>query len=191
VTNVLLAGVGGQGILLASRLLATVAMRHGLDVKCADVHGMAQRGGSVMSQLRMGARVFSPVIPMGEAEILLALEKLEALRYAHWARPGARVWINDMMIQPVSVSSGAAAPPEDLDARLREVFAAPRFLDAQRLALEAGSPRASNTVLLGALSTDLPFETGEWEAAIRETVNPKFVDLNLKAFWKGRQQAAL
>jgi len=186
VTNILLCGVGGQGILLASRMISTVALRCGLDVKSADVHGMAQRGGSVTSQLRMGAKVYSPVIPTGEADCLVALEKLEALRCAHLVRPKARAFIGNAVLQPVSVSIGLGVYPPDIDARLREVYHEPVLIDALAAANELGNPRVSNVVLLGALSTSLPFDLAAWEACIRELIKPSLVDVNLQAFHRGR-----
>lgn len=188
VTNVLLSGVGGQGILLASRMLSTVALKAGLDVKSADVHGMAQRGGSVTSQLRFGPHVHSPLLPEGEIDFLVALEKLEALRYAHLVRTDTRVYVNDQIIVPVSVSMGMGEYPQDIDEQLQKQFSQLRIIDCLGIANELGNFRVANVILLGALSVELDFGTDLWESVIQELVKPQFVEINTKAFHLGRER---
>lgn len=188
VLNILLSGVGGQGSLLASRMISTVALKSGKDVKSADVHGMAQRGGSVTSQIRIAGKVFSPIIPDGEVDVLVALEKLEALRYAHLVKPEGCTLINDQVITPVSVSMGMAEYPEGIDERLKKACPNPVFVDCLSVARELGNNRVSNTVLLGALSLRLDFPVETWEETIREVVKEKFIEVNLEAFSRGRSQ---
>lgn len=185
-TSIVLAGVGGQGILLASEILAKAAGFAGFDVKTNEVHGMAQRGGSVIGQIRYGERVFSPLVSKGDATVLMSLERIEALRYAEFLAPDGLAVVNSQVIVPTTVSSGAAVYPENAKELLKATFKNLVYLDANRIALELGNPKCANVVLLGALSTklhDIQFEI--WEQAIRECVKPKFIDLNLKAFETG------
>ncbi len=191
VKNILLTGVGGQGILLASRIISTVAMRAGLDVKSADVHGMAQRGGSVTSQIRIGEHVFSPIIPEGAVDFLVALEKLEALRYAHFIRDNAKVLVNSQVITPVSVSMGASTYPPDIDEQIAQKFSNLYTLDCIDIAKRLGNTRVSNTLLLGALSSWLPFDEEQWLSVIRDLVKDRFVDINIQAFQHGKEMVNL
>lgn len=183
--NVSLVGVGGQGILLTSDVLALAALHAGYDVKKSEIHGMSQRGGSVISQVRFGAKVFSPIIPDGESDILVSFERTEALRFAHLAKPGATILVNDMERIPVTVSSGLQPPIQDADQRLA-AYPGLVLLDANPLALKAGNLRAANVVLVGALSTLVPFDEEHWQAALRERIPAKFLDVNLRAFDLGR-----
>lgn len=183
--NVSLVGVGGQGILLTSDVLALAAMHAGLDVKKSEIHGMSQRGGSVISQVRFGARVHSPIIPDGQSDVLVSFERTEALRFAHLAKPGAKILVNDMDRIPVSVSSGLQAPVEDLDRRLA-AYPGLTLIDANPLAVQAGNLRAANVVLLGALSAFVPFADEYWQAALRERIPAKLLEVNLRAFAAGR-----
>ena len=183
--NVSLVGVGGQGILLTSDVLALAAMHAGLDVKKSEIHGMSQRGGSVISQVRFGARVHSPIIPDGQSDVLVSFERTEALRYAHLAKPGAKLLVNDMERIPVTVSSGLQAPIRDMDQRLR-AYPGLTLLDANPLAIQAGNLRAANVVLVGALSTFVPFDEAHWQSALRERIPAKLLDVNLRAFALGR-----
>ncbi len=185
VVNIVLAGVGGQGILLASEIVARAAMVAGFDVKTNEVHGMAQRGGSVIAQIRYGKEVNSPLVASGSAQVLGSLERIEALRYADYLAPGGLAVVSNQMVVPVSVSSGSASYPGDAEARLRKTFPRLVYFDAVALATEAGNARASNVVVIGALATGLKLPVETWQAAIRESVKPKFVDLNLKAFEAG------
>lgn len=186
--NFLVAGVGGQGALLASNVLAEVGVRAGYDVKKAEVHGMSQRGGSVNSHVRWGAQVRSPVIGQGAVDILLALEKLETLRYLTMLRPGGRVLLGESRIPPLSVSSGDDHYPDDKEIRrvLSQVTDDYHFIPTLTLAKEVGNARAHNVVLLGALSTfldDVPLRL--WLQVIEERVPQKHLELNRRAFEAG------
>ena len=183
--NVSLVGVGGQGILLTSDVLALAAMHAGLDVKKSEIHGMSQRGGSVISQVRFGTRVHSPIIPDGQSDVLVSFERTEALRYAHLAKPGAKILVNDMDRIPVTVSSGLQAPVQDADKRLA-AYPGLTLIDANPLAIQAGNLRAANIVLLGALSAFVPFDEEHWQAAMRERIPAKLLEINLRAFAAGR-----
>ena len=183
--NVSLVGVGGQGILLTSDVLALAAMHAGLDVKKSEIHGMSQRGGSVISQVRFGAQVHSPIIPDGQSDVLVSFERTEALRYAHLAKPGATILVNDMDRIPVTVSSGLQAPVQDADRRLA-AYPGLKLIDANPLAIQAGNLRAANVVLMGALSAFVPFDEEHWQAAMRERIPAKLLEVNLRAFAAGR-----
>jgi len=186
----LLVGVGGQGVLLASDILAEVGLRAGYDAKKSEVHGMAQRGGSVVSHVRWAEKVLSPLIGQGEVDYLLALEKLEALRYIEVLRPGGTVIVNDHRIPPVSVSSGGDEYPDDQRVRrvLSEVTDDVHFVPGVELAEELGNARASNVVMLGALSKSLDIDLDIWLEVIAERVPEKYVELNHQAFLKGRMR---
>lgn len=185
----LLVGVGGQGVLLASDVLAEVGLRAGYDAKKAEVHGMAQRGGSVVSHVRWAEKVLSPLIGRGEVDYLLALERLEALRYIEMLKPGSTALINDYAIPPVSVSSGDDVYPDDGRVRqvLSEVTEDFHLVPGIKLAEELGNARAANVVMLGALSAfiDLPPEV--WLEVVTERVPDKYVELNRQAFLRGRE----
>jgi indolepyruvate ferredoxin oxidoreductase beta subunit len=185
-TDVFIAGVGGQGILLASEILSDMALARGLDVKKSEVHGMAQRGGSVVSHVRFGEKVYSPVIAEGEADVLVSFEKMEALRWVHYVSSEGTVVVNDQEIVP----SGMEQYPDGIDAELAKRAPDAHMLDALTLANEAGHARAVNTVMLGAFSTYLDFTEEEWKKAIEARVPPKTVDINLKAFELGRKAGA-
>lgn len=185
-TSVVLVGVGGQGILLASEIVARAAMADGLQVKTNEVHGMAQRGGSVIAQIRFGQEVFSPIVPVGSATVLGALERVEALRYAQYLAPGGLCVASTQAIVPVTVSQGLAAYPGDVQDRLEATFSRLLYVPAQELALQAGSDRAANTVILGALSGSLPLSPESWNRAIEHAVKPRFVEINKEAFHLGR-----
>jgi indolepyruvate ferredoxin oxidoreductase, beta subunit len=187
--NFLLAGVGGQGTILASDVLAEVALAAGLDVKKSEVHGMAQRGGSVNTHVRWNpGRVYSPLVGEGEADILLAFEEAEALRYASYLRQGGVVVVNQQVIKPITVTSGGAHYPSEEEVRAVYERVTGRFyvVPGAELAEKLGNARAANVVLLGALSgfLDLPVET--WLAVIEKRVPPRYVELNRKAFLAGR-----
>jgi indolepyruvate ferredoxin oxidoreductase beta subunit len=188
--NFLVTGVGGQGALLVSNILADVGVRAGYDVKKSEVHGMAQRGGSVTSTVRWGNKVYSPLIGQGEADYLLALEKLEALRYVGMLRPGGTAIVGDLDIPPLSVSSGDDVYPDDEQVRrvLSQVTDDYHFIPSVRLAEELGNARAHNVVLLGALSTfidDVPPDV--WLQSVEERVPKRFIELNKRAFQVGRE----
>jgi indolepyruvate ferredoxin oxidoreductase, beta subunit len=186
VLNISLVGVGGQGTLLASEILCRVALLSGKDVKKSEVHGMAQRGGSVVSQVRIGEKVYSPLIALGETDALVAFEKLEALRYAHYVAPDGVALVNDQEIRPVTVSSGQATWPEDLDGKLKEAFPKLELIPALEIARKLGSVRVVNVVMIGALSKHLDIDESIWRQAITELVKPQYLEFNLKAFEAGR-----
>jgi indolepyruvate ferredoxin oxidoreductase beta subunit len=184
--SVVFVGVGGQGILLASTIVARAAMIAGHQVKTNEVHGMAQRGGSVIAHVRYGTEVFSPTVPEGTADALGALEEIEALRYAHYIAPDGLAVVNAATVVPVTVSSGAATYPEDVADRLKRAFPRLVYFDAGKRAEELGNIRAANIVLLGALSRGLDLPLEAWEEAISSSVKDKHRDLNLRAFDIGR-----
>lgn len=184
VTTVVLAGVGGQGTILAADVLAKVASAAGLDVKLSEVHGMAQRGGSVDTTVRFGAEVHSPITDPGRADHLVAFELTEAARALRYLRPGGRLLVNSRVIDPMPVLIGVVPPAEGLEGRLADEGAI--FLDAEELACEAGSPKSANVVLLGALSTGLQFAEELWREVISARVPPKTVEVNVRAFELGR-----
>lgn len=188
--NVSLVGVGGQGILLTSDILAKTATLAGMDVKKSEIHGMAQRGGSVISQVRFGEKVYSPIIPDGASDLLVSFERLEALRWRHLLAPEGKVLINDMNMTPVTVSSGQQQAIADLDDRLATEYPGAIFIDAMTLAKDLGNTRTMNMVVAGALSTLTPFSPEQWEQAMRERIPAKLLDLNIKAFEAGRKAAS-
>lgn len=184
-TTVMLCGVGGQGTILAADLLAKVAAAEGLDVKLSEVHGMAQRGGSVDTVVRFGEQVFSPITDPGDVDHLVAFELIEAARRIHYVKPSGRLLVNPRSIQPLPVLTGAAPMAHGLQAILEDEGAI--FIDADELACEAGSPKSANVVLMGALSTGLPFAEKTWRDVIAGRVPPSSVDANLTAFELGRR----
>jgi len=186
VTSVVLVGVGGQGILLASEVVARAAMRAGFDVKTNEVHGMAQRGGSVVAQIRYGRRVFSPLVPDGQAVVLGSLERIEALRYTNYLAPDGLAVVSSQAIVPVTVSSGQATYPADARERLTAAFANLVYVEAEDLARQAGTVRAANLVVVGAMSRALDLPPEAWRAAIEQSVAAKHVAANLKAFEFGQ-----
>jgi indolepyruvate ferredoxin oxidoreductase beta subunit len=184
--SVVLVGVGGQGILLASEILAQAAMQAGFEVKTNEVHGMAQRGGSVMAQIRYGKDVHSPLVAKGSAQILGALEHVEALRYADYIAPQGLAAVSAESITPVTVSSGAASYPANVEEMLKKVFPRLVYIDAAKKATELGDVRAANIMLLGVISRGLDLPLDAWHKAIKQCVREKFLDLNMKAFELGR-----
>jgi indolepyruvate ferredoxin oxidoreductase beta subunit len=187
ITNILMAGVGGQGTLLASEILSEVLMKAGYDVKKAEVHGMAQRGGSVISHVRFGARVPSPLIPEGEADVLFGFELLETYRYLPLVKQDGTVVVNDLRISPPGVALGKEAYPENIPAKLRASGRKVLVVDGLNLAEKAGNPRTVNVVLLGTLSNSLQPTHEQWVSALRHLIPAKFLDVNLNAFELGRQ----
>lgn len=186
ITNILLVGVGGQGILLASEILAEAFMIAGFDVKKSEIHGMSQRGGSVVSHVRFGREVFSPVVPEGEGDILFGFELLETCRYLNLLRPGAKVVANDFRIQPPAVLLGQELYPENLQDAISARFPDFQLIDCLNIATEIGNPRVANTVLLGAVSKHLSVEENSWQQALQKMVPAKALAVNLKAFESGR-----
>ena len=183
--NISLVGVGGQGILLTSDILALAAMDAGFDVKKSEIHGMSQRGGSVISQVRFGTKVYSPIIPDGASDILVSFERTEALRWVHLAKPGAKILVNDMERIPVTVSSGLQPAAEKVSERLA-AHPGLMLIAANPLAEKAGNLRTANLVMVGALSTLVPFDEAHWQAALRGRIPAKLLDVNLRAFELGR-----
>lgn len=188
--NILFAGVGGQGILLVAELSARAAIRAGYDAKKTEVHGAAQRGGSVVSHVRYGEKVYSPLIATGEVDILLSLEKLEGLRWAHYVRPGGLIVLNDEERMPQPMSEKKVDYPGNIREFLSEKGFSAQIIDANSLATELGNYRVANTILLGAITPHAEIEDEHWIAVMKESLNPKIVDLNLRAFEKGKQLSA-
>ena len=192
--NVSLVGVGGQGIILTADLLAKTAAIAGYDVKKSEIHGMAQRGGSVTSQVRFGESVASPIIQEGTADILVSFDKLEAVRNAGILAKGGTAFVNDIYLTPVTVSSGQQADVADLDARLKKAFKRLVLVDAMKVATEeVGNARTMNMVIAGALSVFCPFDEKLWHEALAQLLTgpkAKLLDINLKAFALGRASVA-
>ena len=186
VKSILLAGVGGQGILRASDILCLAFMASGLDVKKSEVHGMAQRGGCVTSHVRYGQKVYSPIAKKGDVDILVSFEKLEALRYLDYLKPQATIIINEEEIYPPSVNFGDAKYPENIYDRVSLHFKTVKMINALDLARKAGNIRAVNTVLLGVLSTFLDLKGDLWEKVLQEAFPSKSLEANLKAFNLGK-----
>ncbi len=186
--SIMIVGVGGQGTLLASRILGGAVIRLGYDVKVSEVHGMSQRGGSVVTYVRYGDRVYSPIIDRGGADVILAFELLEAYRALPWLKPGGKILVNRQKMDPMPVITGAMQYPERIEEKLSAV-ADVTAIDALALAEEAGSIKAVNVVLIGLMAkqTDIPKEV--WLDTIRTTVPPKFLDVNRKAFELGYAKA--
>lgn len=193
--NVSLVGVGGQGIILTADILAKTAAIAGLDVKKSEIHGMAQRGGSVSSQVRFGESVSSPVIQHGTTDILVCFDKLEALRSAPLLAEGGKALVNDMYLVPVTVSSGQQSDVADLDGRVKAAIPSLKLIDAMKIATEeVGNARTMNMVLAGALSVLCPFEESQWIQAMEEMLSgpkAKLLEINKKAFALGRAAVAL
>jgi indolepyruvate ferredoxin oxidoreductase beta subunit len=184
-----LAGVGGQGILLATQIAAQAALAGGHDVKTNEVHGMAQRGGSVVAQIRFGEKVYSPLVPEGTAQVLASLERIEALRFASFLAPDGLAVVSRQAIVPVTVSSGQATYPSDVEERLKATFRRLAYIDAVAVAERLCDVRVANVVLMGALSTALPLPQGCWSEAISQCVKPAFREINTLAFEEGRRLA--
>jgi indolepyruvate ferredoxin oxidoreductase beta subunit len=178
----MIVGVGGQGSLLASKLLGRLLVDEGYDVKVSEVHGMSQRGGSVVTYVRFGEKVYSPIITEGEADIIISFEKLEAARYAKYLKKDGKIIVNTQQIDPMPVIIGAAEYPEKVLDELAAKGLSLDTMDALSMASEAGSTKAVNIVLMGKAARyfDIPYE--RWIAAIEKTVAPKFVEMNKKAF---------
>ncbi|MCK9392723.1 MAG: indolepyruvate oxidoreductase subunit beta [Syntrophales bacterium] len=186
VKSVLMAGVGGQGILRASDILCLVMMEAGIDVKKSEVHGMAQRGGCVTSHVRYGSKVYSPIERKGNVDILLAFEKLESLRYLDYLKPDSRIIINELELYPPAVNLGDMTYPEQAIDLVKASFKTVKVVKAHEIARKAGNLRAENTALLGVLSKWLDLEVTMWEKILCEVFPKKVVDANLKAFHLGR-----
>lgn len=184
--NVMIVGVGGQGSLLASKLLGYLLLNEGYDVKVSEVHGMSQRGGSVVTYVRFGEKVYSPVIDKGEADFIVSFEKLEAARYVEYLKKDGRIVVNTQQIDPMPVIIGAASYPENLIEKMQEKGIAVDAMDCLSLAEQAGSAKAVNLVLMGRLSRYFDIPEEKWINAIEQCVPVKFVEMNKRAFALGR-----
>lgn len=188
--NVLIVGVGGQGIILASDVLSEAAARYGYDVKKNEIHGMAQRGGSVSSHIRFGPLVSSPIIKLGEADVLLSFEQLETVRYWPYLSEKGKVIVNDHKILPPSVFTGKQDYPADVIGKIKERVPDAVVVDGVKAAEKIGNPRVVNVIFLGILSKYLDIPAEVYEKVLTESLKPKLVDINLKAFHEGRGLAA-
>jgi indolepyruvate ferredoxin oxidoreductase beta subunit len=184
VKSILLVGVGGQGTILVSKLLTQGLIAAGFDVKMSEVHGMAQRGGSVSTQVRYGEKVYSPIIGRGQADVLVAFEKMEAVRYAEFLKPGGVAVINNHAIVPAPVAAGLATYPEGLIEAMQASFRC-LLVDGARIAREIGNPRVMNIVLFGAMVKAFGMTDIDWHAVLRDNLPAKLLDVNLKAFDAG------
>lgn len=187
-SNILIVGVGGQGTLLASVLLGNLALEKGYDVKLSEVHGMAQRGGSVVTHVKISEdTVNSPLIEQGDADIIIAFEELEAYRWLPYLKKGGTMYVNTQQILPMPVIMGQAEYPDNIMETLQKQAGTVKAFDALEIAERCGSVKAVNVVLLGAASRDLPFDEAAWIKVIEENIKPKFVELNKSAFEEGRR----
>ena len=193
--NILIVGVGGQGTLLAGRAIGNLAAGRGFDVKVSEVHGMSQRGGSVVTYVKYAESVASPLIEPGEADIIIAFELLEAARWMHYLRPGGKAAVNSQKIDPMPVISGESRYPDGLEATIRARCPDAVIIDALSAAIACGSTRAVNFVLLGAASAHMGFSQDEWRACIREATprrgaTQRVIDINMSAFSAGSKRTA-
>lgn len=184
--SIMIVGVGGQGSLLASRLLGNVLLAKGYDVKVSEVHGMSQRGGSVVTYVKYGEEVSSPVIEKGEADVIISFELLEAARWVSYLKKGGRLITSTQQLDPMPVITGAAEYPADIAAKLENMGVKVTAVDALALAEQAGNAKASNVVLMGVVAAQTDFEDKLWQDAIEQCVPPKFLELNKKAFELGK-----
>lgn len=184
VKNIMLCGVGGQGTILASKVLSTCLVDSGYDVKMSEIHGMSQRGGSVTTQVRYGTKVNSPIIGKGSADILVSFEAMEALRYLNQIKPEGKVIVNDYKIPSSTILSGLEEYPGDV-IEIVKAKANTTVIDAEKIALSLGNSKVMNMVLLGSLVKLMDLESLDWESTIKKCVKPSFVDLNIKALNEG------
>ncbi len=187
VKNIMIVGVGGQGALLASKTLGQVLLDANLDVKVSEVHGMSQRGGSVVTYVRYGKKVYSPIIDKGEADFIVSFELLEAARYTEYLKSDGQIIVNTQHIDPMPVITGSAAYPENLVETMQSAGIKVDALDCLNLAKQAGTSKAVNIVLMGRLSKYLNFPEADWISAIEKLVKPQFLEMNKKAFCLGRE----
>jgi indolepyruvate ferredoxin oxidoreductase beta subunit len=185
--NIMIVGVGGQGSLLASKLLGRLLLTRGYDIKVSEVHGMSQRGGSVVTYVRFGDKVYSPVIDLGQADFIVSFELLEAARWTRYLKPDGKIIVNTQQINPMPVIIGTAQYPEGLVEKMAAAGIDVDAFDALTLAEQAGSAKAVNIVLMGHLSKNFDFTEDEWMDAIEKSVPAKFLDLNKTAFLLGRR----
>ncbi len=187
--SVMIVGVGGQGSLLASRILGNVLLSQGFDVKVSEVHGMSQRGGSVVTYVKYGDKVYSPVVEKGEADIIISFEQLEAARYVQYLKKGGHIVTSTQQIDPMPVINGTAVYPDEIIPKLKAQGIDVVDVDALTLAEQAGTSKASNVVLMGVVSKKMDFTEDVWQQALEQCVPAKFLELNRKAFALGREQA--
>ena len=187
VKNIMIVGVGGQGALLASKTLGQVLLDAGYDVKVSEVHGMSQRGGSVVTYVRYGDKVYSPIVDKGEADFIVSFELLEAARYTEYLKADGQIVVNTQKIDPMPVITGAAEYPEDLVGTMTKAGLKVDALDCLTLAEQAGTSKASNVVLMGVVSKKMDFAEEVWQQALEQCVPAKFLELNKKAFALGRE----
>ncbi len=187
VKNILIVGVGGQGTLLTSRILADVVVDMGYEATVSEIHGMAQRGGSVVTQVRYGEKVESPIIERGEADIILAFEKIEAARYLDFIKPDGMVIVNQARIDPLPVLSGKVKYPDDITDQIEQCIPNTIRIDATKVAEQCGNLKVANVVIVGTLAAAIGLPAEKVEAAVRRRVPPKALELNLKAFAEGMQ----
>ena len=188
--SVMIVGVGGQGSLLASRILGNVLLAQGYDVKVSEVHGMSQRGGSVVSYVKYGDQVYSPIVEKGEADAIISFELLEAARWVSYLKKGGCLVVSKQQLDPMPVVTGAATYPEDILGHLETLGIDVTAVDALALAESLGNAKASNVVLMGVVSRKLPFPEEVWQQALEQCVPAKFLELNKKAFALGRNAVA-
>ena len=187
--NIMIVGVGGQGTLLTSRILGGITIKAGYDVKLSEVHGMAQRGGSVVTFVRYGDKVNEPIVEEGQADVLIAFERLEALRYAHFLKKDGVLVVNDQRIDPMPVVIGAAKYPENIIEDLEKKYRVLK-VDAMAEALKLGNPKTFNVIVLGMAARHMDFKKEDWLEVIENTVPPKTVEINKKAFEAGYELGA-
>ena len=185
--DIILSGVGGQGILSIATVIGKAALKEGLYMKQAEVHGMSQRGGSVVTYVKYGSEVCSPVVEKGEADIIISFEQLEAARYVSYLKKGGHIITSTQQIDPMPVITGAAVYPEDIIGKLKAEGVDVIAVDALALAEQAGTAKASNVVLMGVVSTKMAFDEDVWQKALEQCVPAKFLELNKKAFALGRE----
>ena len=182
--NIMIVGVGGQGTLLTSRILGGLAIQAGYDVKISEVHGMAQRGGSVVTYVRYGESVAEPIVEEGQADVLIAFERMEALRYAHFLKKDGVLIINDQRLDPMTVVTGAASYPENIIENLSKQYRVVS-INAMEEAIKLGNTKVFNTIILGVTAKNMDFDKELWTKVIEATVPPKTIAMNLQAFEKG------
>lgn len=186
--NIMIVGVGGQGTLLTSRILGGITVAAGYDVKLSEVHGMAQRGGSVVTYVRYGTKVAEPIVEQGQADVLIAFERLEALRYAHFLKKDGVIIVNDQRIDPMPVVTGVAEYPQGIIENLSKEYRV-ISVDAQAEALAMGNSKVFNVIILGVAAQHMDFPKEQWIEVIKNTVPPKTIDINVKAFERGYEIA--
>ena len=184
--NIMIVGVGGQGTLLASKLLGQILLSEGYDVKVSEVHGMSQRGGSVVTYVRYGDKVYSPIIDKGQADFIISFELLEAARYVEYLKKGGKIIVNTQEIDPMPVITGSAKYPENILEKIKALNIDVDGFDALDVAIKAGSTKAVNIAIMGRFSKYLDFSEEKWEETLNKCVPEKFIDINKKAFELGR-----